>query len=247
MHRLHQLLVVGVRLVVEYAGFSVLPKCETKKTKKNEWRYPTISETVVKNISAALYKNSEFYHKVIQLMNDMNLPPPFIEGNADPVSDIEECEMEELYKEDTEESELESDSFPADRVVAPVPVKRKSQKPLKKARKIVVLQSSEASAEAKLSKPAVELSQVFDKSELHVSKKFKVMVPTEMTSVEVDTNTAQEGFGTFAPPGSEAPKTEVPVVGDSTTEELDDMDFISSQTLRVNVISKEGWSETACL
>lgn len=148
LRALHQLDLFGTRLVVEYAKDTNLNKESTNKTdlesRKEEffaslnsistkfnikqpispllkYKYPTVSTSIIRNISKALFNCPKFYVQVLHLMNKMNLPPPFI--NTD--HDFEEqfmqknfaCNTIELNSESSEselEVEVDKDDKPKD-------------------------------------------------------------------------------------------------------------------------------------
>jgi len=238
MYRLHQLLVCGKRLVVEYADFSVLPKSKNENI-DGQRRCISGYEFTIENISNFLFQNPEFYKKVIQRLNSMSLPSSFPEtkecslvGN----SDIEEVEMEEIYKEDSEESELESEDdnhIPLHKELIPNLSELKTKK-LTKKRKFNKLKTIPTSS--KQPKLTQEIDQVFEKTDLSVGKKMEVKIAYEIpstTSLHVEET---EGFGTFAPP----PSTDNNTVVSTDREAEENFEFISSQRLLTNRLKEEG-------
>lgn len=253
MSRLHQLLVLGKRIVVEYADFSILPPTTNlsdplSHTNNKKWKYPSANETIVKNISEALLTNEDFYHKVLQLMRSMNLSPPFSEASqlvvVQPL-EIEEVEMEELYKEDTEESELEADStLPCEKeVISNILVRRKKLKQVKKTNqlKMVINPSSIAGNKTKSVTPSV--SEVFDKKEISVTKKLEFKITSSASEVpindgqELQREDHAEGFGKFAP--SLTARENDGRTSDQASSE-DSQEFITKKKLQIHKLQEEG-------
>jgi len=239
MNRLHQLCIGGKRLVIEYADFSMIPEPQQIRNAEKfdyRWSYPPASELIVRNISSILFRNSEFYERVIQVMNSMNLPPPFDSETDDLCQEIEEVEMEELYKEDTEESELESEDNFVNDFVPPScePKKKKSTKSMKLT-KLRRFDLNPTIAKSK-SKPAQEMDQVFEKRDINTAKKMEVKISSEITNVissHVE-GTRVEGFGKFAPAAA------IDNDRESINSEVEEsFEFISKQKLVINRITDE--------
>jgi len=243
MYRLHQLLVCDKRLVVEYADFSILPKLQEARNKEKsdfQWKYPPVSESAVKNIRSVLFRNPKFYKQVLQLMNAMNLPLPYNAMDELPpgeASEIEEVEMEELYKENSEESESELESEDDNlttfrKELAPKTSELQIKKPTK-IRKFNKLKTFPTSS--KRPRLAQEIGQVFEKIDLNTGKKMEVKVSYEIPSTASSHVEETEGFGTFAPPPST--DSNIPISTDGEVEES--LEFISKQKLLTNRLREE--------
>lgn len=236
MHRLHQLLVCDKRLIVEFANFSILPN-PANETSGNPPRYPPACEFTIENISSFLFKNPEFYNKVIQRVNSMKSAASFSVNDDCPpgeASEIEEVEMEELYKEDSEESELESedDSIAKFQKEVIPEIKGLKAKKLTRGRKLNELRMFPTSS--KQPKPTQEIGQVFEKTDLNVGKKMEVKVSYEIPSTSSDVEKI-EGFGTFAPPSVSGN------ISMGTEHEAEEsIEFISKQKLLTNRLKEEG-------
>lgn len=256
---MHQLKVVGKRIVAEYADFTILPDIPQTNLpapkpagKDNGVKYPPANEQIVNNIAAELLRNDDFYHKVLQLMKSINLPPPFLQVPKDPVvivepSDIEEVEMEELYKEDTEESELETDSsIPGEKEVIPdVAVRHKKLKPLKRPNKLKMLINPSTAvipAKVKPALPTVQtISEIFEQKEISSAKKLEFKISSEVLHAKGDQSTeAQQGttesFGTFAP----LPPSQNEQQSEALENQEEDYEFISKRKLQINKLQDEG-------
>ena len=240
MNRLHQLIIRGKRIVVEYADFTFLSKLSSDESIQPdtdyEGNYPPINEATAKNISNMLHRHASFYHKVIQIMRSMNLPPPFssCEEHIDQ-QEIEEVEMEELYKEETEESELEpDDSLGLKEIIPQLPAKRKKLKQLTRRLKIqpIILKSKETAKDP-------PLTEVFERREINPEKKLQVRIPVKIPEPEnVALPEGQvEGFGKFAPVPVPEDK---PGTSEEKQPEEESMEFISKVKLSTNVITPEG-------
>jgi len=239
MNRLHQLIIRGKRIVVEYADFTFLTKLSSDESIQPETdyegNYPPINKATVKNISDMLYTNANFYHKVIQIMRSMNLRPPFsaYEEHIDQ-QEIEEVEMEELYKEETEESELEpDDSVGFKEIIPQLPAKRKKLKQLTRRHKIqpMILKSKETAKD-------LPLTEVFEIREINPEKKLQVRIPDKIPEAETVVSDGQvEGFGKFAP--VPVPENKPGTSEDKQPEE-ESMEFISKVKLSTNLITPDG-------
>lgn len=259
--RLHQLQVLGKRIVVEYADFTVLPDipqnvpAPNPMIEKQCFKYPPANEQIVNTIAAVLLTNPDLYHKVLQLMRSMNLPPPFYQVTKQPVivvepSDIEEVEMEELYKEDTEESELEIDPTVLGNkdVIPEVPVKRKKQ--IKRPNKLKAIKPSSVPPN-KVKPPSLvqNVSEVFEQKELSSIKKLAFKISSEIPQItnqpeEVNQEEKSEGFGVFAPPATTAESEQDE---DSKNQTDDANQFISKRKLQTNKLQDEGKKESHCV
>lgn len=261
MMRLHQLKVLNQRLVVEYADFSFLPQIcpqsnsKVEQTRNIDRRHPSANEATVKNISSQLLSNSEFYGKVIELMQSMRLPLPFRDNEEhapDAAADIEEVEMEELYKEDTEESELETDGEEQAKekeIIPGVASKRKKIKQLKRptASKLLSLRSIPLPERSHpTSKPVINVSEVFEQacsSGLNIGKKLEVKISTGISTQSAEEPTSSdkgptEGFGSFAPiPLVEEEKLSDNPPGD---DDYKAEEFISRQKILTHKLQEEG-------
>ena len=250
---------MGKRIVVEYADFTILPDIPQvnpppkQLNKDNNYvQYPPASEHIVNNIAAELLRNDDFYHKVLQLMKSINLPPPFLQVPKEPVvivepSDIEEVEMEELYKEDTEESELETDStIPGEKEIIPdIAFRHKKLKQLKRANKLkMLINQSTAVIPAKV-KPALStattISEIFEQKGISSAKKLEFKISSEVLHVKSDQSTEAQGgktesFGTFAPP----PPSQNEQQSEALENYEEGYEFISKRKLQINKLQDEG-------
>lgn len=258
MTRLHQLLVLGKRIVAEYADFSILPDVPyadvfANSNDEQNWKYPSANENIVKNIAEALLTNPDFYHKVLQLMRNMNLNPPFCETTNLVVvqpTEIEEVEMEELYKEDTEESELEIDFtiVAGEKELIPqVPVRRRKQKQFKRLNQLKMALNPTTGSAINKTKPSgqIIISEVFEKESTGVTKKLEFKISsTEITHncnqpEETHVEQSPEGFGTFAPlPTTEENEEKSQL--DNQANEDDNQEFITKRKLQSNKLMEEG-------
>lgn len=259
---MHQLSVLGKRIVVEYADFSILPASGSQYSnqtdsyvsfKKKSFKYPFATKEIVNKIAETMLDNVEFYHRVLDLMRSLNLPPPFSEVPklpklvVIPQTDIQEVEMEELFKEDTEESELETDSEDcfkkstvSDALCEQTKVKKKLTKtnPLKAA-----LKSSKSLI--KKTTPTPRIEEVFEKSAKPTKTlTFKISaseIPLPVPdnpSLEQIPSSSNDGFGVFNP---------IPSVDEGNKEGIshsagidDSAEYISKQKLKINKLQKEG-------
>jgi hypothetical protein len=243
---------------VEYADFTILPDIPQinqpapKLLDDNHCvEYPPANQHIVNNIAAELLRNNNFYHKVLQLMKNINLPPPFLQMPKDSVvtiepSDIEEVEMEELYKEDTEESELETDStiLGEKEVIPDVAVRHKKLKQLKRPKKLKLLinQSTVIPVKVKPSSSAVQtISEIFEHKDISSAKKLEFKISSEILNANSDQLIeVQEGktesFGTFAPPppSQSEQQSEVP------ENQEEGYEFISKRKLQISKLQEEG-------
>lgn len=257
--RLHQLLVLGKRIVAEYADFTVLPDIPQtnplpKQLKEeNCAKYPPADEHVVNNIVAELLRNADFYQKVLQLMKSMNLPPPFLHTPNQPIiivepSDIEEVEMEELYKEETEESELETDfTVIGDIEVIPnISVRRKKQKQLKRTNKLKLFTNPTTvpTKVKQVSSAGRTVSEIFEQNELTLNKKLEFKISSEVLQVNdqpCDRKKDNTGsFGTFDPPPASPKENGQQIRLSENQSDEDNYEFISKRKLQINKLQEEG-------
>lgn len=257
--RLHQLVIMGKRLIVEYANFSFLPLPKppasmTENIESDLWGYKPVDENIARNVASQLVRNEQFYLRVLQLMKLMGLKPPFVDespaktpANTSEIFEtpIEDIEMEELYKEETEESELESDGEVADQK-GPVPELPKREKKLKlkrldrlKTAKVTRLAIQTSAKKEQIQK---NLSEVFEQpKELPSGRQLKFKITTEKLDTEVGGQVAStaeaEGFGLFKPAVStDSSDINVETLAPASTTN----DFISEHTLLVNRLNVEG-------
>lgn len=258
--RLHQLAVMDKRLVVEYANFTFLPppKFSTQKITEESigegpWEYKAADQGIVNVIASHLLRNETFYRRVLQLMKQMGIKSPFSEQQPveTPVqatseiiceSPIEEVEMEELYKEETEESELESDSEARSRAeAAPELPKRQKKLKLKRLDRLKAIKVTKVATQAK-KETSRSISDVFEQpKQIPTEKKFQLKITTEAPSIEpiADASTEiVEGFGVFKP------VITAEKIGESADEQAVSTctkdDFITEQTLQINRLTEEG-------
>jgi hypothetical protein len=161
-------------------------------------------------------------------------------------SDIEEVEMEELYKEDTEESELETDStiLGEKEVIPDVAVRHKKLKQLKRPKKLKLLinQSTVIPVKVKPSSSAVQtISEIFEHKDISSAKKLEFKISSEILNANSDQLIeVQEGktesFGTFAPPppSQSEQQSEVP------ENQEEGYEFISKRKLQISKLQEEG-------
>lgn len=259
MARLHQLLVLGKRIVVEYADFSILPDVPHADTLPNlndekDCKYPSANKNIVKNIAETLLTNPDFYHKVLQLMRNMNLSPPFGETPKLVIvqpTEIEEVEMEELYKEDTEESELETDfTIVGEKELIPqvLPVRRKKLKQIKRLNQLQMIlnpTTGTATVKPKPSTGHTSVSEVFEKEPTSVTKKLEFKISSTETAHKIDqleetyAEKNLKGFGTFAPPPTTEENDENSLLDKQANEE-ENQEFISKRKLQMNKLMEDG-------
>ena len=218
---------------------------------EDKWNFPPANKSTVQNIASALLKNHQFYLRVLQIMKQMNLPPPFYQENNEDAqttelqpSEIDEVEMEELYKEDTEESELEMDeTIIGEKPVIPEQLAKpkklsKHLNPLKKLK--ISMKSSTSKVKTTGTTSAVALSDVFEKTQINLgNKKLEVKISSSDVlrgSSLKDQSSNVDGFGTFAP---------LPLVVENPSEsteeqENDTEEFISIHKLQINKLQEEG-------
>ena len=202
----------------------------------------------MQNIAAVLLTNSDLYHKVLQVMRSMNLPPPFCQATKQPIivvepSEIEEVEMEELYKEDTEESELETDpTVLGDKEVIPEMPRRKKQLKRPNKMKMVINPVSSVSLKVKPPSSVQNVSEVFEQKEPSVAKKLEFKISSEIPKITSQSEEAHqeekpESFGTFAPP-----PTDESTQGEGSENQGDDAsyEFISKRKLHTDKLHDEG-------
>lgn len=256
--RLHQLLVLGKRIVAEYADFTVLPDIPQtnplpKQLKEENYaKYPPADEHVVNNIVAELLRNADFYQKVLQLMKSMNLAPPFLHTPNQPIiivepSDIEEVEMEELYKEETEESELETDfTVIGDKEVIPnISVRRKKQKQLKRTNKLKLFTNPTTvpTKVKQVSSAGRTVSEIFEQNELTLNKKLEFKISSEVLQVNdqpCDRKKDNTGsFGTFDPPPASPKENGQQIRLSENQSDEDNYEFISKRKLQINKLQEE--------
>lgn len=252
---------MGQRIIVEYADFTFLPQPQSTNQPttvpeiKTDWRFPAANQSIVKNISIQLMENPNFYGKVIQLMQSMSLPPPFI-GNEDTHNgednEIQEVEMEELYKEDTEESELETSDnevpgLSKNEVIQPLPTRQKKLKQLKKPNKLTVMKITSASGKKPSSStaPLPTVSDMFEQSSSQGrTRKLQVKICSQVplsASVE-ESPVVAGGFGKFAPSRIGDENAEGYATGPPGDDDYHDLEFISQQKLSAHRITEEGSS-----
>jgi len=251
---------MGQRIIVEYADFTFLPQPQSTNQptsvpeNKTEWKFPAASQSIVKNISILLMENPIFYGKVIQLMQSMSLPPPFTgnEGTHNGEdTEIQEVEMEELYKEDTEESELETsdNEVPGlsskNEVIQPLPTKQKKLKQLKKPNKLTVMKITSAPGKNSSSStaPLPSVSDMFEQSSSQGKiRKLQVKICSQVPpSVAVEeSSVVAEGFGKFAPSRIGDENAEGYATGPPGDEDYHDLEFISQQKLSAHRITEQG-------
>lgn len=183
-------------------------------------------------------------------MQVLNLPSPFTESDTAPSPEIEEVEMEELYKEETEESELETDTddrmIPKERISCVQPTKR--QEKLKKPRKLISVKlAPPPSGKLDSVKPA-PISDVFEPSPgINISKKLEVRISAELPRIGNQSPQAgsslAEGFGTFAPhpPAKDDDGVSGNPTGPPGDDDYQSTEFITLQKLQTHKLREEGW------
>lgn len=256
---MHQLLVLGKRIVAEYADFTVLPDVQQTNllpeqlTEEDCVKFPPANEHVVNNITTELLQNAEFYQKVLQLMKSMNIPPPFLHTPKQPVvimepSDIEEVEMEELYKEDTEESELETDFAVAGekKVIPDTTIRRKKQKQLKRPNKLKLFTNPTTIPTKVKPLPSVSqtISEIFEQNKLTLNKKLEFKISSEVLPVNDQPGDGQpdhtQTFGTFAPPPTISKENEQQMGLSENQVEEEGYEFISKRKIQINKLQEKG-------
>ena len=92
MSRLHQLKVLGARLIVlwatpkqgEHTHDSINSTVLQDTGTESNYQYPKLTDGTLSNISALISTNEEFYTQVLHVMNRMKLPPPFLPEGMQP-------------------------------------------------------------------------------------------------------------------------------------------------------------------
>lgn len=245
---------MGKRIVVEYADFTILPNPFQRRSlssntcEKLHWTYPSANEKIVNNIAMTMLKNPTFYSKVLEVMRNMDLPPPFTEECYEPIdmmpsTGIDEVEMEELYKEDTEESELETEAKLSDKEVVPeLTVRRKKLQKVKRPIKLATMSHKNFTTKVPTSNQPT-FSEAFDQIELAASKKFEFKLHSGISEVQSFVSSEKEcveGFGTFAPPNVEHTENEQTLHQGDQGNDDGKCEFISKRKLRINKLQDEG-------
>lgn len=248
---------MGQRIIVEYADFTFLPQPQSTNQptsvpeNKTEWKLPVATQSIVKNISIQLMENPIFYGKVIQLMQSMSLPPPFVgnEGTHNGEDgEIQEVEMEELYKEDTEESELETSDTEVpglSKNEVPLPTKQKKLKQLKKPNKLTVMKITSASGKNPSSStaPLPSVSDMFEQSSSQGRiRKLQVKICSQVppSAAVEESPVVVEGFGKFEPSRVGDENAEGYATGPPGDDDYHDLEFISLQKLSAHRITEQG-------
>lgn len=92
MSRLHQLKVLGARLIVlwatpkqeEHAYDSINSTTPQDTAASSSYQFPKITDGTLANISTLISTNEQFYTQVLHVMNRMELPPPFVPEGMQP-------------------------------------------------------------------------------------------------------------------------------------------------------------------
>lgn len=251
MTRLHQLTILGKRIVVEYADFSILPDVPLQEdvNEKEQWKYPHATKQIALKIASEILTNSKLYHGILHLMKKLQIPLPF-EANSDKTfvdlesTDIVDVEMEDVYKEDTDESELELDVDVQQKEIIPeLPVRRKKRQKIDHRKKLKQLAVESVSKDSKTERK-INISEMFEENSLNLGKKLQVVISRDAiesnnTHKEPAEDSMAEGFGKFAP--NESPENN-PSIVKGNLEDLEDesYEFITKKNLLINKLSEEG-------
>ncbi|KAK7506645.1 hypothetical protein BaRGS_00002120 [Batillaria attramentaria] len=205
LNKLHQVEVLGCRLVVELAkdqtaGSLPTPSENTlhdrikyPRRRRLFYLYPPPSPTILANISHALAACPKFYVQVLHLMNKMDLPAPFGPVTAQPplapdmattklTTDI--LETTEMEVSSAEESELESDTE-TQRPGGDAPAKRKrvdTKRQLKKRARLAMAMFQPQASEVKPAAPAMSLGEVFEQAvDSGSQRRIELRIPSTVT------------------------------------------------------------------
>ena len=214
------------------------------------FNFPPANLDNVNRIAELLLANEEFYHKVLQLMRSLNLPPPFGEPAelvVVPSTDIEEVEMEELFKEDTEESELETDDTEVglQKEIIPHILSKPKKLKLKRSTQSKMTLNSATSASIRKKTLAQNVDEVFEK-DTSATKTLTLKIPSDVPRPppsdvieQVSSDPPKTvGFGTFTPL-SHTGELDQKVASNDTAND-DPSEFITKQKLQINKLQEEG-------
>lgn len=244
-----------------------------------QYVYPAPTVTILTNIVNALAAVPRFYVQVLHLMNKMNLPAPFgLQTLTPPIPDdippplppetAKPPEPDVLDREDmefstsSEESELESDTENARKVLEAEPTKRsrkrEHQSRRKKLRLQIQMQAQMQAITGIMQKPVAatqNVEDVFEQAQPAAAKKIAIKkIGSEASSqpatsvsehqLEQDESVEPErpvvvgGFGKIHPEQRECVESE-----DEGDEEWGQRDFISSRRLRRGRLSDKERSQ----
>ena len=243
-----------------------------------QYIYPAPTVTILTNIVNALAAVPKFYTQVLHLMNKMNLPAPFglqtltppiphgipppLPPETDKPPEPDVLDREDMEFSSSEESELESDTENARKVLEAEPTKRPRKKEhlsrRKKLRLQIQMQAQMQAITGIMSKPVAptqNVEDVFEQPQPAAAKKIAIRKIGSEASLQPDASTTEHhlepdesvepeapvvvgGFGKIHPEQKECAESE-----DEEDEEWGERDFISSRRLRRGRLSDKERSQ----